>query len=44
MFYPDQAATDLRMETQQFYRLFYQVDLDEPALDRLLGPAGGISP
>jgi iron complex transport system substrate-binding protein len=44
LFYPDQAPTDLRAETREFYRLFYQVDLDEAWLDRLLGPAGGTAP
>ena len=44
LFYPDQAPVDLRAETREFYRLFYQVDLDEAQLDRLLGPAGGTAP
>lgn len=35
--YPEQASGDLRAEVKDFYRLFYQVELDEPALDRLLG-------
>ena len=29
LFYPDQARQDLRAETREFYRLFYQVELDE---------------
>ena len=41
VFYPDLMRQDLRAETTEFYRLFYQVELDAPALDRLLGPAGG---
>jgi iron complex transport system substrate-binding protein len=43
-FYPDQAGMDLRADTREFYRLFYQVELDEPALDRLLGPTAGAPP
>ena len=35
-FYPDHMQGDLRAEVRDFYRLFYQVDLDEAALDRLL--------
>ena len=41
LFYPDLMRQDLRADTIEFYRLFYQVELDAPALDRLLGPAGG---
>ena len=37
--YPGKAEGDLRAEVAGFYRLFYQVDLDGPALDRLLGGA-----
>jgi iron complex transport system substrate-binding protein len=37
--YPGKAAGDLRAEVLAFYRLFYQVELDGPALDRLLGGA-----
>ena len=44
VFYPDAARYDLRADTREFYQLFYHVDLDEPALDRLLGPAGGKAP
>ena len=44
VFYPDEVRQDLRAETREFYRLFYQVELDEPLLDRLLGPAGGEAP
>ncbi len=36
VFYPDKAPGDLRGEVAAFYRLFYQVDLDAPALTRLL--------
>jgi iron complex transport system substrate-binding protein len=34
--YPGKVAGDLRAEVAAFYRLFYQVELDGPALDRLL--------
>ena len=44
LFYPGQAAIDLRAETREFYRLVYGVELDEAGLDRLLGPAGGAAP
>lgn len=37
--YPDKAAGNLRAEVRDFYRLFYQVDVTDPDLDRLL--AGG---
>jgi iron complex transport system substrate-binding protein len=36
-FYPDQAPGDLRQQVKDFYRLFYQVDLRDADLDRLLG-------
>ena len=35
-FYPHHMQSSLRAEVQDFYKLFYQVDLDEAALDRLL--------
>ncbi len=35
--YPDQATGDLRHQVQDFYHLFYQVDLGDADLDRLLG-------
>lgn len=31
--YPDQIEGDLRSEVRDFYRLFWQVELDEAALD-----------
>jgi len=34
--YPAQATGDLRQQVRGFYHLFYQVDLDDAALDRLL--------
>jgi iron complex transport system substrate-binding protein len=39
VFYPDKARGDLRAEARDFYKLFYQVDLGEPELDRLLSGA-----
>ncbi len=35
-FYPAEATGDERAEVQSFFRLFYQIDLDDAALDRLL--------
>ncbi len=35
--YPDHARGDLRAEVRAFYSLFYQVEPDDAALDRLLG-------
>jgi len=40
-FYPDKAAGRLRDDVRSFYRLFYQVDLDDAGLDQVLGPSGG---
>jgi iron complex transport system substrate-binding protein len=40
-FYPDKAPGKLREQVRSFYHLFYQVDLDEAALDRLLENSGG---
>lgn len=34
--YPEKAGFDLRERTREFYRLFYQVDLTDAQLDRLL--------
>lgn len=39
--YPDQAQGDLKAELRDFYRLFYQIDLADADLDRLLHGAGG---
>jgi iron complex transport system substrate-binding protein len=39
--YPSQAPGNLREQIRDFYRLFYQVDLNDSALDRLLKPAPG---
>ena len=38
--YPDQAPGDLKAQVRDFYKLFYQVDLDDSALARLLDGAG----
>jgi iron complex transport system substrate-binding protein len=38
--YPDQATGQLREQVHSFYRLFYQVDLDDTELDRLLDSGG----
>ncbi|MGB3273094.1 MAG: iron ABC transporter substrate-binding protein [Xanthobacteraceae bacterium] len=37
-FYPDQVKTSLRDDVRAFYRLFYQVDLDDDALTQLIDP------
>ena len=37
--YPDRTGWDLRAETREFYHLFYQVELDDAKLDRLIGEA-----
>jgi iron complex transport system substrate-binding protein len=34
--YPAQAMSDLKTELRDFYRLFYQVDVQDADLDRLL--------
>lgn len=39
--YPDHVDIDLRQETQDFYRLFYHVDLTEAQLDTLLADTQG---
>ena len=39
LFHPDAANIDLRREVRRFYRLYYQVDLDDAALSALLQPA-----
>lgn len=36
-FYPQQAPGDLKQQVRDFYHLFYQVDLNDADLDRLLG-------
>lgn len=38
--YPGAWEGDLRAEVRDFYALFYQVELDDAALDALLGPRG----
>lgn len=37
LFFPDSAQPDMKATTRQFYRLFYQVELNDDALQRLLG-------
>jgi iron complex transport system substrate-binding protein len=36
LFFPHKFQSDIREETRSFYKLFYQVDLSDPQLDRLL--------
>jgi iron complex transport system substrate-binding protein len=36
LFFPDRYKIDMRTEARAFYRLFYQVDLSDAQLDRLL--------
>lgn len=38
--YPDKAPGDLKEQVRSFYKLFYQVDLDDAALARVLDGAG----
>jgi len=40
LLYPDLFPEDFRGITRDYYKLFYQVDLDAAALDRLLDAAG----
>jgi iron complex transport system substrate-binding protein len=40
LLYPDRFAEDFRADVREFYQLFYQIELDEPALERLLDAAG----
>jgi iron complex transport system substrate-binding protein len=44
LFYPDRWGGSLREETSEFYRNWYQVDLSEAELDRLLEWAEGRPP
>jgi iron complex transport system substrate-binding protein len=39
--YPDKAPGNLREQVRSFYHLFYQVDLNDADLDRLLDSSGG---
>jgi len=43
IFFPEAAASDIWREAADFYRLFYQVDLSETELDRLLGATGQVA-
>jgi iron complex transport system substrate-binding protein len=36
LFFPNRLQGDIRDESRSFYKLFYQVDLTDPQLDRLL--------
>jgi iron complex transport system substrate-binding protein len=40
-FYPDKAPGNLREQVRSFYHLFYQVDLNDVDLSRLLDRSGG---
>ncbi|MCA0998326.1 iron ABC transporter substrate-binding protein [Alloyangia pacifica] len=44
LFYPERSGGDLREETAAFYKAWYQVDLGEAELDRLLRWAEGRPP
>jgi iron complex transport system substrate-binding protein len=44
LFYPKLIKGDLRTETRAFYKLFYQVDLDDKDLERLIEWANGKAP
>jgi iron complex transport system substrate-binding protein len=39
LLYPDRFSDDVRDVARGFYRQFYQVDLSEPELDKLLDGA-----
>ncbi len=39
LFYPDRFTNDLRQDVQEFYRLFYQVELEPRQIDALLSQA-----
>jgi iron complex transport system substrate-binding protein len=41
MFYPDKATGNLQEQVRSFYRLFYQIDLNDADLARLLDNSGG---
>ncbi|MGE0844804.1 MAG: iron ABC transporter substrate-binding protein [Flavobacteriaceae bacterium] len=41
VFFPDTFRFDLASETRRFYKLFYHVDIDDEALDRLIEWANG---
>jgi iron complex transport system substrate-binding protein len=41
LFFPDRFKSDMREETRRFYKLFYHVDMDEAALDKLIEWANG---
>lgn len=37
LFFPDSGQPDMKATTRQFYRLFYQVELNDDTMQRLLG-------
>ncbi len=41
LFYPEKFPQDLRETTRAFYRLFYHVDVSEPALNTLIAWSKG---
>ncbi len=41
LFFPARFQPDIREETRRFYKLFYHVDLDDAALDRLIEWSNG---
>jgi iron complex transport system substrate-binding protein len=40
LLYPDLYQYDMDAEIREFYRLFYQIDLTQPQMDKLMGRAG----
>jgi iron complex transport system substrate-binding protein len=41
VFFPDRASGDMRADTRDFYKLFYQVDLTDAQLDQLFQGGAG---
>ncbi len=41
LFFPGRFSSNMREQTRRFYKLFYHVDLDEVALDKLIEWANG---
>src|SRR5262249_56738046 len=44
LLYPDRFPEDIRTVAREFYRLFYRVEPDDGALDRILAGAGPTEP
>lgn len=44
LFYPDKWQGDLRLDTHEFYKSWYHLDLSDEELDRLIGWADGNPP